>query len=92
MFHSEQGSHYTSKVFWQQLWRYQVKQSISRRDNCWGTQCSILMNTILLPTYAITLIGEVTATTTTWLQQMLKSRKKLNEWYKNTEPLQHVTI
>lgn len=35
MFHSDQGCHYTSKHFRQQLWRYQIKQSMSRRGNCW---------------------------------------------------------
>ena len=35
MFHSDQGCHYTSKKFRQQLWRYQIKQSMSRRGNCW---------------------------------------------------------
>lgn len=35
MFHSDQGCHYTSKRFRQQLWRYQIKQSMSRRGNCW---------------------------------------------------------
>lgn len=35
MFHSDQGSHYTSLKFRQHLWRYQVKQSMSRRGNCW---------------------------------------------------------
>jgi putative transposase len=35
MFHSDQGCHYTSKQFRQQLWRYQIKQSMSRRGNCW---------------------------------------------------------
>ncbi len=35
MFHSDQGSHYTSRRFRQQLWRYQIKQSMSRRGNCW---------------------------------------------------------
>jgi putative transposase len=35
MFHSDQGCHYTSKVFQQQLWRYQIRQSMSRRGNCW---------------------------------------------------------
>ena len=35
MFHSDQGCHYTSKLFRQQLWRYQIKQSMSRRGNCW---------------------------------------------------------
>lgn len=35
MFHSDQGCHYTSIVYQQQLWRYQIKQSMSRRGNCW---------------------------------------------------------
>ncbi len=35
MYHSDQGCHYTSKAFQQQLWRYQIKQSMSRRGNCW---------------------------------------------------------
>ena len=35
LFHSDQGSHYTSKQFRQQLWRYQIRQSLSRRGNCW---------------------------------------------------------
>lgn len=35
MFHSDQGCHYTSKSFRQQLWRYRMEQSMSRRGNCW---------------------------------------------------------
>jgi len=35
MFHSDQGSHYTSINFRQNLWRLQIKQSMSRRGNCW---------------------------------------------------------
>lgn len=35
MFHSDQGSHYTSKKYRQLLWRYRIKQSLSRRGNCW---------------------------------------------------------
>ncbi|MCL4147092.1 UNVERIFIED_CONTAM: hypothetical protein GTU68_009390, partial [Idotea baltica] len=35
MFHSDQGSHYTSRKFRQCLWRYQITQSMSRRGNCW---------------------------------------------------------
>ena len=34
-FHSDQGSHYTSHKFRQQLWCYQIDQSMSRRGNCW---------------------------------------------------------
>ena len=36
MFHSDQGSHYISLKYRQRLWRYKVKQSMSRRGNCWG--------------------------------------------------------
>ena len=35
MFHSDQGCHYTSVRYRQQLWRYRIKQSMSRRGNCW---------------------------------------------------------
>ncbi len=35
MFHSDQGCHYTSLQYRQQLWRYQITQSMSRRGNCW---------------------------------------------------------
>jgi putative transposase len=35
MFHSDRGSHYTSISFRQNLWRKQIKQSMSRRRNCW---------------------------------------------------------
>ncbi|MBZ8362407.1 IS3 family transposase, partial [Escherichia coli] len=35
MFHSDQGSHYTSRQFRQLLWRYQITQSMSRRGHCW---------------------------------------------------------
>jgi len=35
MFHSDQGCHYTSLQYRQLLWRYQIKQSMSRRGNCW---------------------------------------------------------
>lgn len=35
MFHSDQGTHYTSRKYRQTLWRYQIKQSLSRRGNCW---------------------------------------------------------
>lgn len=35
MFHSDQGCQYTSLAFRQQLWRYQMVQSMSRRGNCW---------------------------------------------------------
>ncbi|HBT6982998.1 TPA: IS3 family transposase, partial [Klebsiella pneumoniae] len=33
--HSDQGSHYTSRQFRQLLWRYRIRQSMSRRGNCW---------------------------------------------------------
>lgn len=35
MFHSDQGCHYTSLAFRQKLWQYRIKQSMSRRGNCW---------------------------------------------------------
>ena len=35
MYHSDQGCHYTSLKFRQTLWRFQIKQSMSRRGNCW---------------------------------------------------------
>ena len=35
MFHSDQGSQYTSLAFRQRLWRYRIQQSLSRRGNCW---------------------------------------------------------
>ena len=35
LFHSDQGSHYTSLKFRQHVWRYRMKQSMSRRGNCW---------------------------------------------------------
>jgi putative transposase len=35
LFHSDQGCHYTSRAFRQQLWHYQITQSMSRRGNCW---------------------------------------------------------
>ena len=35
LFHSDQGSHYTSRKYRQLLWRYRIKQSLSRRGNCW---------------------------------------------------------
>ncbi|WP_369012216.1 IS3 family transposase [Erwinia pyrifoliae] len=34
MFHSDQGSHYTSRQFRQLLWRYRIRQSMSRRGTC----------------------------------------------------------
>ncbi|QKJ85052.1 Integrase core domain protein [Paramixta manurensis] len=35
MFHSDQGSQYTGLKYQQVLWRYRIKQSVSRRGNCW---------------------------------------------------------
>lgn len=35
LFHSDQGSHYTSIKFRRLLWRYRIEQSMSRRGNCW---------------------------------------------------------
>jgi putative transposase len=38
IFHSVQGSHYTSRQFRQLLWRCRIRQSMSRRGNCWERQ------------------------------------------------------
>ena len=35
LFHSDQGVQYGSLQYRQRLWRYQFKQSMSRRGNCW---------------------------------------------------------
>ena len=35
LFHSDQGTHYTSIKYRQKLWRYKIKQSLSRKGNCW---------------------------------------------------------
>ena len=35
MFHSDQGCHYTSLAYRQLIWKYRIKQSMSRRGNCW---------------------------------------------------------
>lgn len=35
VFHSDQGSHYTSRQYREALWRYQITQGLSRRGNCW---------------------------------------------------------
>ena len=35
IFHSDQGVQYSSLKFRQMLWRYHMKQSMSRRGNCW---------------------------------------------------------
>ena len=35
MFHSDQGSQYSSRRFRRLLWRSRVQQSMSRRGNCW---------------------------------------------------------
>jgi putative transposase len=36
-FHSDQGCHYTSLKFRQALWRFQIKQSLSRRGKGWDS-------------------------------------------------------
>jgi transposase InsO family protein len=35
LFHSNRGSQYASKIFRRRLWRYGMRQSMSRRGNCW---------------------------------------------------------
>lgn len=44
LFHSDQGSQYGSRNFRQRLWRYRMRQSMSRRGNCWDTQFTMLKN------------------------------------------------
>lgn len=36
MFHNDQRSQYTGLKYLQLLWRYRIKQSVSRRGNCWN--------------------------------------------------------
>ena len=43
LFHSDQGTHYTSVKYRQQLWCYKIKQSLSRRGNCWDTEDILLI-------------------------------------------------
>ena len=35
IFHSDQGSQYASIGYQQRMWRYKMRQSMSRRGNCW---------------------------------------------------------
>jgi len=35
IFHSDRGSQYASAAFRRRLWRYRMKQSMSRKGNCW---------------------------------------------------------
>ncbi len=35
VFHSDRGSQYASHAFRRRLWRYRMRQSMSRRGNCW---------------------------------------------------------
>jgi putative transposase len=35
VFHSDRGSQYASTAFRQRLWRYRMRQSMSRKANCW---------------------------------------------------------
>ena len=55
MFHSDQDCHYTSKAFRQLLWQYQIKQSMSRRGNCWDNapmeRCFRSLKTEWMPKY-----------------------------------------
>ena len=54
LFHSDQGSHYSSKLFCRRLWRYQIVQSMSRRGNCWDNspmeRCFRSLKTEWVPT------------------------------------------
>lgn len=35
LFHTDRGSHFTSLAFRRYLWRYRMRQSLSRPGNCW---------------------------------------------------------
>jgi putative transposase len=35
VFHSDRGSQYASRIFRRRLWRYRMRQSMSRKGNCW---------------------------------------------------------
>jgi putative transposase len=35
LFHSDRGSQYASNAFRRRLWRYRMRQSMSRKGNCW---------------------------------------------------------
>lgn len=35
IFHSDQGCQYTSHAYQQRLWKYKIRQSMSRKGNCW---------------------------------------------------------
>ncbi|PTT00483.1 IS3 family transposase, partial [Pseudomonas sp. HMWF006] len=40
--HSDQGCHYSSKMFRETVSEMRIKQSMSRRGNCWDTQFTML--------------------------------------------------
>ena len=40
IFHSDRGIQYASRVFRTRLRGYQMRQSMSRRGNCWDTACA----------------------------------------------------
>jgi len=55
MFHSDQGCHYTSKAFRKILAGFKIKQSMSRRGNCWDNapmeRCFRSFKTERMPKY-----------------------------------------
>lgn len=71
MFHSDQGSHYTSRKFRQQLWRYQIKQSMSRRGNCWDNapmeRFFRSLKTEWVPSYGYRNLAEAKASITSYI-------------------------
>jgi transposase InsO family protein len=38
IFHSDRGSQYASRVFRRRLWRHQMRQSMSRKGDCWDSE------------------------------------------------------
>lgn|GEM_PF-3222470 len=97
MFHSDQGCHYTSIEFRQMLWRYRIKQSMSRRGNCWDNapmERLFSLKTEWMPEHGyasqeqaeadplrITTISDHTATTDT------ERQRKQNHWPDKPKPV-----
>lgn len=62
MFHSDQGSQYGSRQFRQRLWRYRMRQSMSRHGNCWDNapmeRVFLSLMTEWIPTVGYTTLQE----------------------------------
>ena len=42
IFHCDRGSQYASRAFRRRLWRHQMRQSMSRKGNCWDSRRELL--------------------------------------------------